>query len=46
MFPVALLTGFLLGPTQLPDARRTPTVIVAETAGPAVVNIGASWFLA
>lgn len=41
MFPVALLTGFLLGPTQLPDARRTPTVIVAETAGPAVVNIGA-----
>jgi len=41
MIHVALLTGLILGPSQLPDARRTPTVIVAETAGPAVVNIGA-----
>ena len=35
---IALVT---LLPSQTPNLRRTPAVIVSETAGPAVVNIGA-----
>ena len=41
MLTTTILTLATLLPTQTPNARRTPAVIVAETAGPAVVNIGA-----
>jgi serine protease Do len=41
MLNLSVFTMATLMLAQAPSVRRTPTVIVAETAGPAVVNIGA-----